>query len=55
MVSIRQRLQKELQSQWPLSEKVKKADHVIDNSGLLEDTKRQVEYLAELLSRNSEC
>jgi dephospho-CoA kinase len=46
---------KELQSQWPLSEKVKKADHVIDNSGLLEDTKRQVEYLAELLSRNSEC
>lgn len=46
---------KELQSQWPLSEKVKKADHVIDNSGLLEDTKRQVEHLAELLSRNSEC
>ena len=46
---------KELQSQWPLSEKVKKADHVIDNSGLLADTKRQVEYLAELLSSDSEC
>ena len=46
---------KELQSQWPLSEKVKKADHVIDNSGLLEDTKRQVECLAELLSRDSDC
>ena len=46
---------KELQSQWPLSEKVKKADHVIDNSGLLEDTKRQVECLAELLSMDSDC
>jgi dephospho-CoA kinase len=46
---------KELQSQWPLSEKVMKADHVIDNSGLLAETNRQVEHLAELLSRNSEC
>jgi len=46
---------KELQSQFPLSEKVTKADHVIDNSGLLADTNSQVEHLAELLSRNSEC
>ena len=45
---------KELQSQWPLTEKVMKADHVIDNSGLLPDTNSQVEHLAELLSRNSE-
>ena len=44
----------ELKSQWPLSEKVMKADHVIDNNGLLSDTVCQVEHLAELLSRNSE-
>ncbi|NOQ67043.1 MAG: dephospho-CoA kinase [Desulfobacterales bacterium] len=44
---------KELKSQWPLSEKVMKADHVIDNNGLLSDTVCHVEHLAELLSRNS--
>ena len=43
---------KELQSQWPLTEKVMKADHVIDNSGLLPDTNSQVEHLAELLKNN---
>jgi dephospho-CoA kinase len=43
---------KELQSQWPLSEKVIKADHVIDNSGLLPDANIQVEHLAELLKNN---
>ncbi len=45
---------KELDSQLPLSEKVMKADHVIDNGGMLPDTNNQVEHLADLLSRNSE-
>jgi dephospho-CoA kinase len=44
---------RELESQLPLSEKVMKADHVIDNSGMLPDTNNQVEHLADLLSRNS--
>ena len=44
--------EKELQSQWPLAEKVKKANHVIDNNGLLADIKSQVEHLAELLRNN---
>jgi dephospho-CoA kinase len=43
---------KELQSQWPLAEKVMKADHVIDNSGLLLDTNSQVKHLVELLKNN---
>jgi dephospho-CoA kinase len=43
---------KELQSQWPLTEKVMKADYVIDNSSLLPDTNSQVEHLAELLKNN---
>ena len=42
---------RELQSQLPLSEKVLKADHVIDNSGLLQDTMSQVNHLAELLRK----
>ncbi len=44
---------KELESQLPLPEKVMKADHVIDNSGMLPDTNKQVEHLADLLSRSS--
>jgi dephospho-CoA kinase len=43
---------KELQSQWPLAEKVTRADHVIDNSGMLPDTNNQVERLAELFKNN---
>ncbi len=43
---------KELQSQWPLAEKVTRANHIIDNSGLLLDTKNQVKQLAELLKNN---
>ena len=42
---------RELQSQLPLSEKVLKADHVIDNSGLLQDTMGQVNHLAELMQK----
>ena len=44
---------KELESQLPLPEKVMKADHVIDNSGMLPDTNKQVEHLADLLSGSS--
>jgi len=43
---------KELQSQWPLAEKVMKADHVIDNSGSLQETNSQVKQLAELFKNN---
>ncbi len=43
---------KELESQLPLSEKVAKADYVIDNSGMMPDTNKQVEHLPDLLSRN---
>ena len=45
--------EKELQSQLPLREKVMRADHVIDNNGLLPDTDTHVQHLAELLNRNS--
>ena len=38
-------------AQMPLSEKVKYADHVIDNRGSIDDTRKQVEALMELLSR----
>ena len=40
----------EMESQLPLTEKVLKADHVIDNSGMLPETKQQVERLSELLA-----
>jgi len=43
---------RELESQLPLAEKVMQADHVIDNSGSLADTNKQVEHLAELLKNN---
>ena len=39
---------KELESQLPLTEKVKRADHVIDNSGMLAATILQVEQLVHL-------
>lgn len=38
-------------AQMPLSEKVKYADHVIDNRGSIDDTRKQVEELMKLLSR----
>lgn len=43
---------KELESQLPLDEKAMRADHVINNSGLLPDINNQVEHLAELLKNN---
>jgi dephospho-CoA kinase len=45
---------KELKSQLPLKEKVIKADHVINNSGTLSETERQVKHLANLLNSRSE-
>lgn len=44
---------REMESQLPLADKVMKADHVIDNSGTLPDTAKQVKHLAELLRKNS--
>ncbi|MDE0331834.1 MAG: dephospho-CoA kinase [Nitrospinae bacterium] len=39
-----------INAQMPLSEKVKYADHVIDNRGSIDDTRKQVEELMKLLS-----
>lgn len=36
-------------SQWPMAEKVLRADHVIDNNGSLVDTELQLLHLARLL------
>jgi len=44
-----------LESQMDLSEKVLKADHVIDNSGNILDTQSQVEHLASILQNNGDC
>ena len=44
---------KTLESQLPLPDKVMKADHVIDNSGMLQDTENQVEHLAEVMIGSS--
>ncbi len=38
-------------AQMPLSEKVKYANHVIDNRGSIDDTRKQVEELKKVLSR----
>ncbi len=40
--------------QMPIEEKVKFADYVIDNSGSLEETKKQVEEVFEKLSKGKE-
>ena len=42
-----------LESQMPLPDKVMKADHVIDNSGMLQDTENQVEHLARVMRRSN--
>jgi len=44
---------KELESQLPLDEKALRADHVIDNSGPLTETKSQAEHLVRLLIRKN--
>ena len=40
---------KEIESQWPLSEKAMRTDYVIDNSGRLSETEKQVKDLVELM------
>lgn len=44
---------KEMSSQLPMSEKLERADHVIDNSGTLAATAKQVEQLAKYLQGGS--
>ena len=41
--------QRRIKSQFPLEEKIKSADFVINNDGSLEETKRQVEEIYSLL------
>jgi dephospho-CoA kinase len=43
--------QRRIKSQLPLEDKIKSADFVIDNDGSLEETKRQVERIYSLLTR----
>jgi dephospho-CoA kinase len=43
--------QNRIKSQFPLEEKIKSADFVINNDGLLEETKRQVEEIYSLLRK----
>ena len=40
----------EMESQLPLTEKILQADHVIDNTGRLTDTQKQVKHLSVLLA-----
>jgi len=40
----------EMESQFPLTEKILQADHVIDNTGRLTDTQKQVKHLSGLLA-----
>lgn len=46
--------QSRLDAQMPLAEKVDVADYVIDNDGALEETRRQVDALFELIDRGLE-
>lgn len=45
-------IKERLKHQIPLNEKVKLADYIIDNSGIIEDTKRQVVDLWKILIQN---
>jgi dephospho-CoA kinase len=47
----REDAQSRIKSQLPLEEKIKSADFVINNDGLLEETKRQVEEIYSLLRK----
>lgn len=47
----REDAQNRIKSQFPLKEKIKSADFVINNDGSLEDTKRQVERIYSLLRK----
>jgi len=45
-------IKERLKHQIPLNQKVKLADYVIDNSGSIENTKRQVADIWNILTRN---
>ena len=47
----RKEAQRRIESQVPLEEKIKSADFVVNNDGLLEETKRQVEDIYSLLRK----
>jgi len=50
----REDVQRRIKSQLPLEEKIKSADFVINNDGLLEETKRQVEEIYSLLRKGEQ-
>jgi dephospho-CoA kinase len=50
----REDAQSRIKSQLPLAEKIKSADFVINNDGLLEETKRQVEEIYYLLRKGEQ-
>lgn len=43
----REEIEKRLKAQWPISQKVSRADYVIDNSGAYEDLAKQVDRFLE--------
>ena len=49
----RKEAQRRIESQVPLEEKIKSADFVVNNDGLLEETKRQVEDIYSLLRKEN--
>ena len=50
----REAASRRLASQWPIDEKARRADHIIDTSGTFEETDRQVEALWRRLCRDAD-
>lgn len=50
----RREIERRSAAQWPDEEKIRRADYVIQNSGTIEDTERQVERIFAELKRESE-
>jgi dephospho-CoA kinase len=48
-------VQARIAAQWPQAEKVARADYVIDNSGSLDETRRQVVTLHHHLLSGKHC
>ena len=48
-----QEAEKRIAAQYPQAEKARRSDHVIDNSGTEDDTKRQVDFLLSLPSNQN--
>jgi dephospho-CoA kinase len=53
--SARQEVQRRMAAQLPDVEKIKAADYVIDNSGRIENTRQQVEYVWEKLRNQADA